>query len=91
MTNKAYKTTKTNRDYGSLCDWYNHENLVNVEAANVTRPIGKRPAPAAWFVEEHEWHYDEMRDCEAYYETRKPVAGPFVTEDEANEWIATNS
>ena len=84
---KRYEIKKQSRTFGSNCDWYNKQNLESVETANPTYPCGNRRFPAAYFVFETEQVRDEMRDFNPNYKVSRPVAGPFASENEAQEQI----
>ena len=88
MTN--YKIRKDARDFGCKADWYNHENLGAVNAANPTRIVGGRVWPAAFFVFACNWAHNEMCETCPNFETCAPVAGPFSSETIAAEWAEMN-
>ncbi len=74
------------RDFGVKADWYNHENLVEVEKVNPTRVVGRKRFPAAYFVAIEEWQTDPMADFNASEWVRIETVGPFATKKQAAEW-----
>lgn len=85
---KRYEIKKALRTFGSKDpkNWYTHENVATVEAANVTMPVNGRLFPAAWFVVEVTDCYDPMREFNTHYAMREGAAGPFATEEDAKAW-----
>lgn len=80
---KQAKVIKDSRNFGVKADWYNHDNLQYVEAANPTRVVGNKVWPAAYFVRVDEWVRDEMFGSD--WQT-VAYAGPFATEQWAKDW-----
>lgn len=85
MTNnkKHAEVELMGRNFGRSTDWYNHNNLVAVEAANPTWSVGGKLRPAAYFVQTVEVVNDEMFGRETF---RNFVAGPFATKEAAQVW-----
>lgn len=87
---KRYEVKKDSRDFGKNCDWYNTNNMNEVNEMNPTRIVGHKVWPAAYFVEVVETVRDEMRNFNPVYTVHKAVAGPFGCEVTAREWVAAH-
>jgi len=85
---KRARVEKKNRNFGVNANWYNHENVAAVEAANPRYRCGKRMFPAAYFVVVEEYAHDEMRDVRPNYWVAVEHVGPFADEQAANEYAA---
>ena len=87
---KRVRVEKMARDFGVLADWYNHENVAAVEAADPRRYCGGRMFPAAYFVVVEENVYDPMRDFNPHYWAAVEYVGPFADEEAANGYAKAN-
>lgn len=84
---KRYEVKKNARNFGYKCDWYDEEQLKEVEAVDPRHMVGGKSWPAAYFVEKVETVKDEMFKLDTY---RFVVAGPFSCEAAAQKWVDTH-
>lgn len=90
ITMTTYKIEREGLTYASKMEngFYNHKIVEEHYDDFPTWILGGRYVHKfAYFVFESEWHYDPMRDFNPRFESRKGVAGPFPTQEMAQEWI----
>lgn len=87
---KRTNIKKLPRNFGSATDWYNYENLVEVEAKNPCSYCGGKMAPIAFFVAVEEEDYNPMRDYNSLVWITVENAGPFASEETAREFAVAN-
>ena len=83
----TYKAEYTTLAFASATDKYIPENAKQCEEMGLRYTIGGNNIAAGWFLFECEWHTDWMRDYNPHYESKKLVAGPFTSKEEALAYI----
>lgn len=77
---KRVRVEQMSRNFGCKADWYKHENVAEVEAANPVYRCGNKWFPAAYFVVVEEQCYDPMREFNCHYWATVENIGPFASE-----------